>query len=182
MRSTTHEIAGIALALAAARVLDASSAESVGVAAGALIGSRLPDVDQPGARAHRPSLLERRSVVVGIAGAALRLPGRVFAVLVRHRGVTHSALACALSAGAAALVAYPAGPAGLVVAAGIGLGYAAHVAADACTPGGVTLWAPLSRRRMWLLPRGLRITTGSLPEALLAAALVAALAAVLLYA
>src|SRR4051812_15662371 len=182
MRSATHDIAGIALALAAARVLDVAAPESIGLAAGALVGSRLPDIDQPGARVHRPTLLERHSVVVGTAGAALRLPGHVFAVLVRHRGITHSALACALVAGSAALVAHGAGPAGLVVAAGIGLGYAAHLAADACTPGGVTLWAPLSRRRVWLFPRRLRIKTGSLPEALLAAALVAALAAVLLYA
>ena len=55
----------------------------------------------------------------------------------------------------------------------VAIGYLAHIAADACTPGGVPVFAPLSRRRHWLLPRPARIPTGSLRELAVAAALLA---------
>jgi hypothetical protein len=77
----------------------------------------------------------------------------------------------AVTAGAAAA---------LVAGGGVGIGYAAHLAADACTPGGVRLWAPLSGRRVWLLPPRARIPTGSLREAGLATTAAAAMAVVLL--
>jgi membrane-bound metal-dependent hydrolase YbcI (DUF457 family) len=82
----------------------------------------------------------------------------------------------------AALVASLAGPgAALLIGGGVAIGYGAHVAADACTPGGVRLWAPFSPERVWLLPWRARIPTGSLREGALAgAAGIAALAAVLL--
>jgi membrane-bound metal-dependent hydrolase YbcI (DUF457 family) len=181
VRNATHELVGVSLALAAATVVEADPLETVGLAAASVCGSRLPDMDQLGARVHRRSRLERRSLLVGATGAALRLSLLAFAALVPHRGVTHSAVACPAAAGFAALVAAPAGAAAaLVVGAGVGIGYAAHLAADACTPGGVRLWAPLSGRRVWLLPVRARIPTGSLGEAGLAAAVVAALAVVLL--
>ena len=181
MRSATHELVGVSLALAAARALEAGPLESAGLAVAALYGSRLPDLDQLGARAHRRSTLERRSLLFGAAGSAMRLPLIAFAALVPHRTVTHSALACAAAGGLVALVAFPLGAdAALVVGVGVAIGYAAHVAADACTPGGVCLWAPISRERVWLLPPRARIPTGSFREAALAAAAVAALAAVLI--
>ena len=60
-----------------------------------------------------------------------------------------------------------------ILAGGMGLGYAAHVLADACTPAGVQLWWPLSRRRVWLLPAGCRIATGSVRELLIAVCVLA---------
>jgi hypothetical protein len=87
---------------------------------------------------------------------------------------------CAAAA-LAALVASPAGAGvALVVAGGVAIGYVAHVAADACTPAGVALWAPLSRRHLWLLPPGARIRTESWREVAVAAAAAAALATALL--
>ncbi len=56
----------------------------------------------------------------------------------------------------------------VLAAAGVAVGYVAHVAADACTPGGVRAWAPLSRERVWLLPPRARIRTGSARELLFA--------------
>ena len=171
----------MSLAVAAGRVLDAGPLETAGLAAAAVLGSRLPDVDQLGARVHRRTRLERRTRLAGAAGALLRFPLMMFAVVVSHRTVTHSALACAAAAALAALVASPAGTAvALVVAGGVAIGYTAHVAADACTPAGVTLWAPLSRRRVWLLPPRARIRTGSWREAAFAAVAAAALALALL--
>lgn len=158
MRNATHELVGVSLALAAARAVEADPLETVGLAAASLCGSRLPDIDQLGARVHRRSRLERRSLLVGATGAALRLPLLALAALVPHRGLTHSSLACAAAAAFAALIASPAGAsAALAVGAGVAIGYAAHLAADACTPGGVRLWAPLSGQRVWLLPPHARI-------------------------
>ena len=48
-------------------------------------------------------------------------------------------------------------------------------AGDACTPAGVPLDWPLSRRRRWLLPAAARIPTGSLREYTLTVLLTAAL-------
>jgi inner membrane protein len=180
MRNATHELIGVSLALAGAKALEADSLECVGLAAASLCGSRLPDVDQLGARVHRRSRAERRSPLLGAVGASLRLPSLAFAALVPHRGITHSALACAAATGVAALIAFPTGGGtAFVVGAGVAIGYAAHLAADACTPGGASLWAPVSPQRVWLLPPRARIRTGSLREAALAAGALAALALVL---
>jgi hypothetical protein len=131
-----HELVSVSLAVAAGRVLDAGPLETAGLAAVAVLGSRLPDVDQVGARVHRRTRLERRSRLAGAAGALLRLPLRMLAAVVSHRTVTRSALACAAAAALAALVASPAGTTvAFVAAGGVAIGYAAHVAADACTPG-----------------------------------------------
>jgi membrane-bound metal-dependent hydrolase YbcI (DUF457 family) len=181
VRNRTHELVGVSLAVVAGRAFDAGPLETAGLAAAALFGSRLPDVDQLGARVHRRTRLERRTPVAGAVGAVLRLPLLLFAIVVAHRTVTHSAPACAAAAAVAALVASPAGAGvALIVAAGVAIGYAAHVAADACTPAGVTLWAPLSRRRVWLLPRRARIRTGSWREVAFAIVPAAALAFALL--
>lgn len=99
-------------------------------------------------------------------GWLARIPLRLLTLL-GHRGVTHSLLAIAAVAAAGWLITPALG-------AGLAIGYGAHVAADACTPGGVPLLAPLWKRRWWLLPRRVRIPTGSWRELVVAAALAAA--------
>jgi inner membrane protein len=179
MRNATHDLIGVTLAIAAGQALRTGALKTGGLAATALIASRLPDVDVLGARIHRRSRLERRNLLATAAGALLRLPLVVFAAHISHRSVTHSALACAAVPGLAALLAHPAGAgAALVVGGGLAIGYASHVAADACTSGGIRLWAPFSRRRVWLLPPRVRIRTGSVGER--AVAVVAAATLVLL--
>jgi membrane-bound metal-dependent hydrolase YbcI (DUF457 family) len=181
VRNTTHELIGVSVALAAGQALHGGAFESAALAAVAVGGARLPDVDQLGARIHSPSWLERRSLIVGGIGAAMRLPLVAFAGVVSHRALTHSAAACAAAAALAALIASLGGPdAALLVGGGVAIGYGTHVASDACTPGGVNLWAPLSGQRVWLLPPRARIPTGSLREAALAGVAAAGLAVVLL--
>ncbi len=174
MRNATHELIGASVGLAAARAVGADPVLTAITVGAAVCGSRLPDVDQLGARVHRRTRLERRGILFGAAGAILRVPLVVFALVARHRGVTHSLAACAVLVAGAALLA---GALPLLVfgAWGVALGYGAHVLADACTPSGVTLWAPFSSRRVRLLPAGARIATGSARELIVA---VAALAAV----
>jgi membrane-bound metal-dependent hydrolase YbcI (DUF457 family) len=170
VRNTTHELVGVGAAVAASRALELEPLETVAAAAGAIWGSWLPDADRFGARVHRRGRLARRHLLVAALGAVLRLPLVGFALLARHRGLSHTLAACGLLAVAAALLAALLGGVGAAAAAGCAIGYCAHVLADACTPSGVRLRWPVSRRRVWLVPRPLRIQTGSLREALLAVA------------
>lgn len=134
-----------------------------------MCGSWLPDADRLGTRVHRRSRLERRSLLAAAVGLVARLPLVTFALVARHRGVSHSLVACALVGAAAALgLALP--PPAPALAGGLALGYAAHVLTDACTPAGVALLAPFARRRVWLVPARARLRTGSAREGLLAAA------------
>jgi membrane-bound metal-dependent hydrolase YbcI (DUF457 family) len=168
MRNVTHELVGVSLAVAASRVLKAGPVETVAVAAAAFHGSWLPDADQLGARVHRRSRLERRSLVAGVLGALARLPLVAFALISRHRGITHSLAACLLLAGLAAAATAALGSFAAAVAGGLALGYVGHVAADACTPSGVELWRPFSSRAVWLVPAVARVRTGSAREILVA--------------
>jgi membrane-bound metal-dependent hydrolase YbcI (DUF457 family) len=170
VRNTTHELVGVASAVAASRALELEPLETAAAAAGAVWGSWLPDADRLGTRMHRRGRLTRRHLLVAALGAVLRLPLVVFALVARHRGLSHSLGACGLLAVLAALTAVVLGGVGAAAAAGGAVGYCAHVLADACTPSGVCLWWPASRRRVRLLPRPVRIRTGSLREALLALA------------
>jgi inner membrane protein len=137
----------------------------------------LPDADRAGARLYRRTRVERRHVAARALGALARLPLRVL-MLLPHRGPTHSLLGCALAAALAGLLVSLVAP-GLaaVAAAGVAAGSIAHIAGDACTPGGVPLHWPLSRRRRWLLPAGARIPTGSAREYAFTAVFTAALVA-----
>lgn len=142
-----------------------------------LLGSRLPDVDQLGARIHRRTRIERRSLIARLTGRALRLPMTIFATLATHRGATHWLLSGAattiLLAGVAGALSPPLA---LPVAIGCGCGYGAHLLADACTPHGAPLFGPASARRIHLLPPGMRVVTGGAGDllVLIAATLTAA--------
>jgi membrane-bound metal-dependent hydrolase YbcI (DUF457 family) len=167
------------LAAVAATALHTPTETTAVLIGTAWLGSMLPDADRAGARLYRRTHIERRHVAVRAVGALARLPLRVLIVL-PHRGPTHSLIGCALAATLAGLLVSMVAP-GLVAAAaaGVAVGSLAHVAGDACTPGGVPLHWPMSRRRRWLLPAWARIPTGSLREyamtALLSAAMLGAL-------
>jgi membrane-bound metal-dependent hydrolase YbcI (DUF457 family) len=170
-RTTTHQIAGVGLAAVASAAVDATTAHAAMALAGAWLGSVLPDADRAGTRVYRPTRIERRVWPARAIGWIARLPLRPLIVL-GHRGITHSLAACAATAVACGLLASLGAPAAaLPVAAGVAIGYAAHIAADACTPSGVALFAPISRRRRWLLPSAARVRTGSLRELAVAACL-----------
>lgn len=49
---------------------------------------------------------------------------------------------------------------GVLVGIGATLGSVQHPLADACTKGGAPLGAPFTRRLMWLMPRGWRVSVG----------------------
>src|SRR3954451_17233083 len=157
----SHQITGVGLAAVSAAALDASTPAAAIVVGSAWLGGLLPGADRGRARLCRPTPIERRLPLLRPLGLLARLPLRVLIVL-PHRGPTHSlfggAVAAAVAAALTSLVAPEFVP---LVAVGVAIGYLAHVAGDACTPGGVPVWAPLSRRRCWLLPRPARVATGS---------------------
>ena len=164
VRALTHQIAGAGLAGVSAAATDARVSTTAVMVGAAWAGSLLPDADLAGARVHRRTRIERRAPLLWLAGLLLRLPLRLLCLL-PHRGPTHSALACTLVTVACAVAMRLVDPALAPAAAGgVAVGYGAHLAADACTPSGVPLWAPFSGRRRWLLPARARIKTGSARE------------------
>src|SRR3954449_4603731 len=173
----SHQIMGVGLAAVSAAALDASVPAAAVVVGSAWLGALLPDADRAGARLYRRTPIERRLPLLRPLGLLARLPPRVLIVL-PHRGPTHSLFGCAVAvAVAAALTSLVAREFVPLVAVGVAIGYLAHVAGDACTPGGVPVWAPVSRRRRWLLPRAAWVPTGSVREYALTALLTVALTA-----
>lgn len=177
MTNRTHQAVGAATTLVVCAAVDSSGLVAAGAVCASLLGSRLPDADQRGARIHRRTRLERRSLVARLCGRVLRLPMTIFAAVAHHRGATHWLLSAAattvvLSAAAGAL--WP--PFGLPVFIGLGCGYGAHLLADACTPHGAPLLGPFSGRCVHLLPPRMRVMTGGAGDllVLIAATLTAA--------
>jgi len=158
-----------------------------GALAGAF-GGLLPDLDEPGAMiSNAPRLLgsvarrwlrraTRRTLfalpgllvgaLIGLAAAILNVVSRALSHLVRfvtggHREGSHWLPVWAgLSVAAYLLTAPDAGP---WPAAGFSAGYLSHLAGDGCTRAGIPL-IPRTALRLHLLPRPLRIRTGSAGE------------------
>jgi membrane-bound metal-dependent hydrolase YbcI (DUF457 family) len=153
----THTLIGGTSAVVACRLFGVQNASAVVFVGTAVIGSVLPDADDADATIHQPTALEKRYELLGGLGFIARLPLRL-CVLLPHRGPTHWPPTCAgLVYALEQFVAW-------VVAAGMGLGYALHLAADGCTKDGIPLWPG---QRLWLLPRVLRIRTGKKAEGVL---------------
>lgn len=119
----SHVVMGAALWVAVAKLGGVPPAEPQALAAAAL-GALLPDIDHPQSWAGR----KMRAVSVPLA------------LVVGHRGVTHSALA--VLAGLALLLVMGTG----WMAAPVVVGYLSHLAADGLTPSGVPLLWPNRRR------------------------------------
>src|SRR3954452_7364115 len=170
----SHQITGVGLAAVSAAAVDASAPAAAIVVGSAWLGALLPDADRAGARLYRRTPIERRLPLLRPFGLLAPLRLRVLIVL-PHRGPTHSLFGCAVAAAvAAALTSVVAPELAPLVAVGLAIGYLVHIAGDACTLGGVPLWAPVSRRRRWLLPRPARVATGSVRAYALTALLTAA--------
>jgi membrane-bound metal-dependent hydrolase YbcI (DUF457 family) len=127
----------------------------VAVCAGAaILGALAPDIDA------EDSTIKRELGLVGkVTSFALSLAG------VKHRGLTHYAITTVVVMVAGYLIgSYFGWPdAGLA----FGLGYLSHFLTDGMTKYGVPLWPG---RKIHLLPRPLRIRTGSFAETLVALA------------
>ena len=126
---------------------------------GAMLGSLLPDLDASESKIRHLGWRQGGLRVEPLQPLAA-LAHRAFG----HRGFLHSVGGLAFCA---ALVAPAAKYLGGDFYGGILLGYASHLLADALTKSGIPLWQlwPSARaRRVHLLPRPLRFTTGSMAE------------------
>jgi inner membrane protein len=168
----THVLAGITtlwlLDLFPTSISGADTWDNIGVLAVlAAFGALLPDLD---AAQSKIKSLE-------VSGIRPFLPAADLAYRdLGHRGFLHSAGGLA-AAGAVAI--------GLSFwwgwqpSTALWLGYLSHLAADACTPAGIPV-RPGDRKRFHLLPKRLRITTGSMAEEVLFPFLAGAVLALLL--
>lgn len=85
-----------------------------------------------------------------------------------HRGLLHSPAGLLLFW----LICIPIGLLwGLWPALALWIGYASHLAGDACTRTGIPAWPNRSDHRWWLVPREARIVTGSQEEEIIFALL-----------
>ena len=147
VRSLTHQLAGVGIAVVTFAAADTRGAAAAVLLGAAWVGSLLPDADLAGARFYRRTRIERRVPLARLAGTLLRLPVRL-SLLLGHRGPTHSLLACVFATALTGILAWLIDPdLAPTAATGTAIGYGAHIAADACTPSGVPMWAPFSRRR-----------------------------------
>jgi membrane-bound metal-dependent hydrolase YbcI (DUF457 family) len=101
-----------------------------------------------------------------------------FRSMLRHRGISHSILVGLIATYVMFLIvdalarvdfgAYDM-PGALVqpMWMAFGIGLASHLALDACTPGGIRPALPIANRKLWLLPRAMRIRTGSAIDTLI---------------
>ncbi len=154
MLGRTHALIG-ALAAWSLVVPLVSSEYAAPVLCGAL-GALLPDLDSP-----RSLLTAWQVAGVSPLRPLARLINRTFG----HRGALHSVLGWAVvSSGFTLLILFPLWSAAGSVA--LSLGYLSHLLADACTKTGIPFLYP-RRQRYRLLPRPLRISTGSFAEEVL---------------
>ncbi|HEY4691113.1 MAG TPA: metal-dependent hydrolase [Anaerolineae bacterium] len=119
-----------------------------------VVGSLLPDIDSDESIIRQATGTNRRS---GCLGWIVSLG---FSLFGGHRAITHSLIALGLVAGLARWAGQP-------WALAFAVGYAAHLLADMLTRAGIPLLWPFTDRRFHLLPRPLRVTTGTLVEYLL---------------
>jgi inner membrane protein len=139
MNGHTHTIIGATAGLGIATIT--STEPALLVAAGAAAGL-LPDIDHPSG-----SIRQRLGIV-----------GHIGLFWLSHRGITHT-IAALLLVGAIAWYVVP-GPLAMAIVAG----YASHLLADLLTIAGLPVLLPLTERRFYLLPRLMRIKTGSIIE------------------
>jgi membrane-bound metal-dependent hydrolase YbcI (DUF457 family) len=151
MTWSTHVMAGIS-ALWLLEVLPELPPENYAPLVGAAaLGALLPDLDAAQSKV-------KHLQVGGIK--PFLLPAQSIFRTVGHRTLLHSLLALVYVALAGVLLS----PfIGWMVSLALWLGYASHLAADACTRSGIRFLYPRPRR-FYLLPKRWRIVTGSLAE------------------
>lgn len=160
MQWKTHILAGLASLWVLEFVPTGASAHITPLAIGfATFGAMLPDLDAK----------ESKIKSLAVAGVhPFALPAQAMSSSFGHRGFLHSASALLL----VVLLSLPTCLFyGWQPWAALALGYASHLAADACTRSGVPIsYVPFlnpTKRRYHLLPRSMRFATGSEAEAAL---------------
>ncbi len=155
MLGRTHALIGAMVTLSLAGPFVPRDSLARVLMCGAL-GALLPDLDSP-----RSLLTAWQIAGVSPLQPLARMINRTFG----HRGALHSLLGWGIaSVGFIALSAIPLW--NIVASLALSLGYLSHLAADASTKTGIPFLFP-HRKRYRLLPKPLRISTGSFAEEVL---------------
>lgn len=153
MMGHTHILIGLGAGLLVAAAASAAPGDAVALVAVAGASALMPDIDHPG----------------GLIRGRLGVVGHVGLFWLSHRGLTHTLAVWGLLT-LAALVWLP-----VPLAAALAAGYGSHILADMLTRAGLPVLWPVSSRSFHLLPRLLRVKTGGFIEAVIGAAVLAAL-------
>src|SRR5690349_1558428 len=153
MMGRTHALLGITSLWLVAPVPGVLTPATIApLAALAAFGALLPDLDADASTV--------RSIRLG--GVRPFAPiGMVINRAWGHRGLLHSPVGLLLFSGAAFLLALAWLP---LPALALWMGYASHLAGDACTKSGIPGWPNRADRRFYALPARLRLVTGSWAE------------------
>lgn len=147
MMGKSHLIIGVAAGalLAAMLGVDPLHIGAAGAAAGA--GAMLPDID------HRHAPIRQQ----------LGFIGDILLFWLPHRGVTHSLVCWALVTALAIFGTVMFLKLAIIFPLALSAGYASHILADMTTQRGLPILYPW-KANFYLLPRGLRVTTGGWSE------------------
>lgn len=135
-------------------------------------------------------------LMVGLMGLLFALAAKVvawiiniFALLVGHRGLTHWGITWLGLTAVTVLISFllydqftalmgysPY----MVIALPFSIGYGSHIICDMATRSGIAIWGPLSSKPYHVLPKGLRLRTGSWEEYVFLAAWVGVITPVVL--
>jgi len=153
MMGRTHALLGMASLWLLAPIPDLVTPGNVGaMCALAAFGALLPDLDA-GASTIRALKVGKLRPFRSVAYVAHRTWG--------HRALLHSPIGLLAFGG----LCVPVGLLwGVPLALALFLGYASHLAGDACTRTGIPGWPNRPDRRLHLLPASFRLVTGSLAE------------------
>ena len=196
MLGKNHLLLGAAASTTFLLAVGVSPLEQPSLFAGGLlagsIGALLPDIDSGntkirtsvglGSRQAVRNLRRRNQDVIekslNISRYVLARQLDILTSLLPHRGVTHWGLTWFAVALLARYVAFQKGWHPLLAWL-FALGYASHLLADSLTRAGIPFVAPISRRKIRLLPRKLAFRTGSGQEQLAVGILLSLMVALL---
>lgn len=151
MTWSTHLMAGLSALWLFELVPGTAPANIAIIAAGAALGSLLPDLDAS----------ESKIKHLSISGVKpFLLPSQIVYNQVGHRSFLHSLIGLTYVAICCAALSALTGREGAIA---LLVGYASHLLTDAATKSGIPLLYPRTKR-FHLLPKALRLTTGSQAE------------------
>lgn len=172
MTATTHRLGGIALGFMAASLVDAESIETALMIGGAVVGSLLPDIDNPkSCISHKLRIISivitiGQSIIRGISHLLPRKYGNYVRSLIGHRGLTHSFVPIVAISVAAVVISL--GSYGcryqeyiFYIAIGLNVGIFSHILLDIFS-GGAPIRMPFTTKRTCLA----EIKTGGKVECL----------------
>lgn len=167
MMAATHRLGGLAAGVAMAGLLQADLYETGIVVAGAVLGSLLPDIDNPHSSISRRWQLTSFFITLGQGIIRLfskllpRKQAGYIKSMIGHRGITHSLMAVCLLPVPVILLGRASGylNAGIYGAVGIAAGILSHILFDMLA-GGAPLFMPFTTKRIVIA----KIKTGGLLE------------------